>query len=100
MKIRVELTGQLKQAIGQAQLEYDLPEGSSIQRLFERLAAEFPEPASKYAIGEDGGLKPNILLFINDEQATADDSIVLHDGDVAGFLSPISGGSRHEEGKW
>ena len=70
-------------AVGSAETEHDLPDGSTVADLVERLTAEYPglEP-----------LWPRLAVAVDGEVA-ADRAAPLHDGAEVALLPPVSGGS-------
>lgn len=92
MKVTVELSGQLKQAIGVSEVEMTLNDPSTTKDLIEQLQNEFPEAMSNYALDSNGQLLSSLLFVLNDKQVRAIEPIRLNEGDIAALLSPISGG--------
>lgn len=70
-------------AVGSAETEHDLPEGSTVADLVERLMAAYPglEP-----------LWPRLAVAIDGEVA-GDRTVRLHEGAEVALLPPVSGGS-------
>ena len=70
-------------AVGSAETEHELPDGSTIADLVERLTASYPGLAalwSRLAVAVDG-------------EVAADRAAPLHDGAEVALLPPVSGGS-------
>ncbi len=82
MRVSVVLFGSVREAVGQKQLVVDLPSGSSLAELRDRLAAEYP-------VFEAYGSK--LAVSLNLEIARPETR--LSDGDEVAFLPPVSGGS-------
>jgi molybdopterin synthase catalytic subunit len=80
MQVRVLPFGILKDSLGASTLE--LPEGSTVATLLDRLAAGRPVPAGTWA---------SIAVSVNHEYAQP--AHVLRDGDEVGLLPPVSGGA-------
>ena len=70
-------------AVGSAETEHDLPDGSTVADLVERLTAAYPglEP-----------LWPRLAVAVDGEVA-GDRAATLHDGAEVALLPPVSGGS-------
>ncbi len=70
-------------AVGRAETEHDLPDGSTVADLVERLTAAYPglEP-----------LWPRLAVAVDGEVA-GDRTALLHDGAEVALLPPVSGGS-------
>ncbi len=92
MNVTVELSGQLKQAIGASELTIELDSGSTTNELIARLQQEHAEVMKKFALDSDENLLPSLLFVVNDKQVRANSPVELKDGDRTAILSPISGG--------
>ena len=70
-------------AVGSAETEHDVPDGSTVADLVERLTAAYPglEP-----------LWPRLAVAVDGEVA-GDRTVRLHDGAEVALLPPVSGGS-------
>ena len=82
MRVRVLFFGMLKDLVGRASEESDVPEGSSLRSVFEDYACRYPRLRD---------ISRSIVLARNQEFADAGTS--LEDGDEVAFLPPVSGGS-------
>jgi molybdopterin converting factor subunit 1 len=81
MNVRVRLFAVAKQLAGQDSITLDLPVGSTVSQLRERLAAEVPAL---------GAVLPQVLFAIGSEYAK-DDSVITAGPEVA-CIPPVSGG--------
>ena len=81
MRVVVKLFGALREAAGAKEVAIELPEGSHVADLRERLAAQFP------ALERFRG---RLAASVNLEIASLD--APLRDGDEVAFLPPVSGG--------
>jgi MoaD family protein len=93
MNIRVEFTGQLRTAIGQADDRVELPEGATVAMLLEQLGRRY-EGARPHLIDASKQPQRSLLVAVNgtalpSRQAA---SAVLRDGDAVVLLPPIAGG--------
>jgi molybdopterin synthase catalytic subunit len=81
MKITVRLFAIHRDIVGTPELVVDVPEGTTMGQLWERLGTQYPSltPSTR-----------SILYARNQEYA--DSLVVLHDGDEAAFIPPVSGG--------
>lgn len=70
-------------AVGSAEMEHDLPDGSTVADLVERLTAAYPGLES---------LWPRLAVAVDGEVA-GDRTAPLHDGAEVALLPPVSGGS-------
>lgn len=80
MKIKVLTFGVLREWLGAAESEVELPEGTTVAELLERLSLRQSKPMMR-----------GIAVSVNAEFSTA--TQVLRDGDEVGLLPPVSGGS-------
>ncbi|MDP6372499.1 MAG: MoaD/ThiS family protein [Vicinamibacterales bacterium] len=77
----VRVFARLRDIVGAAELEREVPAGASVRRLWDGLVAEFPD-AGAYA--------GSLSAAVNTEYAKMDTE--LHNGDEVAFLPPVSGG--------
>lgn len=94
MKLRVQYSAQLRAAVGRPHDELDLPDGSSLAELLDRLIGSLDETARTHLVAPGGGIRRSLLVVIN-ESATpvhAAASTELRHGDVVLLLPPIAGG--------
>ena len=83
IQVKVRFFASLRQAVGQAAIERQMPFGSTVDELRQVLTVEYPQlPAAAGAI----------YAAIN--RAYAGDSTVLRDGDEVAFFPPVSGGQE------
>ncbi len=93
MRVRVEFTAQLRQVVGCASKEYELPSGATVQDLISEIEQRHVDDMSgSLLLEESARLKPSILLFVGERQVTWSEETPLSDGDEVTLLSPISGG--------
>jgi molybdopterin synthase catalytic subunit len=81
MKITVRLFASHRDIVGVPELELDVPEGTTIGQLWQRLGAQYPAlvPSTR-----------SIMYAHNQEYANPE--VMLQDGDEAAFIPPVSGG--------
>jgi sulfur carrier protein ThiS len=94
MHVRVEFTGQLRTAIGQANDRVELPEGATVAMLLVQLGQCCGKEALAHLVDASRQPQPSLLVAINgtalpSRQAGA---TVLRDGDAVVLLPPIAGG--------
>ena len=82
MRVRVRLFASLREAIGEAEVELELPEGATAEEAWARLAREHPALAERRA---------RLTAAINRRYAPF--TTMLRDGDELVFVPPVSGGS-------
>ena len=82
MRVRVLLFGILKERLGAAERDLQLPAGARVAEVFAWAAATLPE----------GGLLRSTAAAVNREYAQA--GTLLQDGDEVALLPPVSGGQR------
>jgi len=83
---------QLKQAAGAAGEEIALPAPCVVRDVLLALADRHGAPLRSLLLDAGGSLQATILVFVGDEQVSANDGVALNDGDVVTLLSPIAGG--------
>jgi len=81
IQIRVRLFASLREAVGQASITLELPEGATAAAAVEELRAAAPRPLNT----------ANLTLAVNQRQATL--ATLLRDGDELALLPPVSGGN-------
>ncbi len=86
MHVRVICFGVLKDIVGAASRQLELPDGATAGRVWEELRAQHPA-LQKYDRA--------IAIAVNQEYSRPDRG--LRDGDEVGLLPPVSGGKGNEE---
>jgi molybdopterin converting factor subunit 1 len=81
MQVRVRLFAALRETTGRSDLAVELPEGSTPEDVFRRLAAEHPALGSK---------RKSLAAAVNRRYARFD--APLSEGDEVVFIPPVSGG--------
>ncbi|MFO0878536.1 MAG: MoaD/ThiS family protein [Gemmataceae bacterium] len=89
MIVRVRFHAQLRQKVGQVTQTVALPSGATIHYLLGQLARTHPA-AGALLLEAAGKKSPSLLVFVGDEQATADQP--LAEGDEIILMTPIAGG--------
>ena len=62
---KVLLMGELKRWAGRREVEIELPEGSTIQRLAEKLGAICGQTFAQHALTKKGAFQPHVAVFID-----------------------------------
>jgi sulfur-carrier protein len=81
VRVKVLFFGRLKEIVGHAEDEVELPDGAPIEALFSRYGVSCPEL-----------LRFRASLLASRNQEFAAWSTPLHSGDEVAFLPPVSGG--------
>jgi molybdopterin converting factor subunit 1 len=81
MRVRIRLFARLRDLAGAGTLTRDVPDGASVEMVWQALAREFPAAAP---------LRPSIAVAVNAEYAKFATSVA--EGDEVAFLPPVSGG--------
>jgi molybdopterin synthase sulfur carrier subunit len=81
MRVRVRLFASLRETAGVPEAWVELPEGSTAEEAWVRLAGEFPSLAARRA---------SLAVSVNRRYARFD--TVLREGDELVFIPPVSGG--------
>ena len=82
MRIKTLFFGQLRDLVGRSEERVELPEGATVETLWERYASEFPKLRAMAA---------SIAMARNQQFVTRAEP--LADGDEVAFMPPVSGGS-------
>jgi molybdopterin converting factor small subunit len=82
MKVRVRCFAAAREIVGSGELIVDLPEGSTLTQLFDRVQGQFPRLQ---------GLAGSLLFSVNREYAPPDKRLSADD-EVA-LIPPVSGGA-------
>ena len=82
MLVTIRLFARLREIAGAADLQRQVPAGSTAQAVWNTLVAEFPALA---------GYTASTSCAVNEEYARF--TTEVHDGDEIAFLPPVSGGS-------
>jgi molybdopterin converting factor subunit 1 len=83
MKVRVKCFAAAREIVGTGELVVDLPEGSTLTQLFDRIQGQFPRLQ---------GLAGSLLFSVNREYAPSDRKLAAED-EVA-LIPPVSGGAH------
>lgn len=81
MKVKVRLFAAPREALQRGEIEQELPSGTTVGQLLERLTLQYPALRS-YAAG--------LKAAVNCRYAQVESE--LHDGDEVAFLPPLGGG--------
>ncbi|MBK48687.1 MAG: molybdopterin converting factor subunit 1 [Acidobacteria bacterium] len=81
MRVNIRVFARLRDIIGVAELDRDVPTGTTAKKIWDDLVEEFPD-ISTYT--------GSISTAVNAEYAKME--TVLDDGDEVAFLPPVSGG--------
>ena len=94
MKIRVEFEAQLRTALGEAKIELDLADGSSVLDALQATVARGPESFASHLLTGDGGVRSSLLVFVGESAVRPGEaaSRVLTEGDRVLVMPPIAGG--------
>jgi len=82
MRVRVRLFASLREAVGQGEVDLDLPAHATAEDAWAILARDHPALAER---------RPRLTAAINRRYAPFDSA--LSDGDELVFVPPVSGGS-------
>jgi len=81
MRVRVRLFASLREAVGQSDLDLELPDGATAEDAWQSLARQHADLVPRRA---------RLTAAINRRYAPFDTA--LHDGDEVVFVPPVSGG--------
>jgi molybdopterin converting factor subunit 1 len=80
MRVRLRYFASIRERLGRTTEEIDMPEGSTVEQVWERLVAQEPALAEQ-----------RFRPAVNQEYTTSDHA--LADGDELVFIPPVSGGA-------
>jgi hypothetical protein len=83
---------QLKLAAGQASDEVHFAASQPVGQVLATLAERHSESFRQLLLTPQGRLQPTLLLFLGDEQVTADTVVPRGTSDLLTVLSPMAGG--------
>jgi molybdopterin converting factor small subunit len=91
MIVKVILMGELQRSVGKREVEVELPEGSTVQRLAEILLPRCGTEFARYALTKEGSFQPHLAVFINGVQMgnLNGTQTVLTGGEVELMLLPM-----------
>ena len=94
MKLRVQYTAQLRTAVGRAEEDVDLPEGSSLHALLVQLAADRGRDVAMHLVTDAGEAQPSLLVAVNNAAVSAREAAAttVKCCDVVTLMPPIAGG--------
>jgi molybdopterin converting factor subunit 1 len=81
MQVRLRFFASAREAMGRAELPFDVPDGATVGDLLARLRADYPRFAA---------LPPEMMVSVNLEYRQPDH--VLGPGDEVAVIPPVSGG--------
>jgi molybdopterin converting factor subunit 1 len=81
MKVKTWFFASARDAVGQRELDLEVPDGLTAGDLLRRLVSDYPKLA---------GCAPSIRLAVNEEYASATQA--LANGDEVALIPPVSGG--------
>ena len=90
MKVRVRVYGMVHDEVGQRELGYELPEGSTVKDLLNAILDAYPV-LTKMVYDENGGSRDYLEIAVNQVSVIGLDN-VLKDDDYVQIMPPIGGG--------
>ena len=92
MQVTIRYETLLKRAAGVASQTLELDETDDVREVVSELAAHANDKVKSMLVDGSGSVQPSLLIFVNDRQVSATESVSLADGDEVTLMSPISGG--------
>jgi molybdopterin converting factor small subunit len=92
VKITVHYLAQVRQAAGRATEQIELDRIGTLREIVVEAARRGGEPLRRLLLDGRGEPHPALLLFVGDNQVSAEQLVALRDGDVVTVLSPMAGG--------
>jgi MoaD family protein len=88
VQIIVKLFSVIRIQIGSAELDLEMPEGSTIKDLLDYLEEKYEQQLDKIFRSKDGSYMFNTTINGKNSDVTAK----LNDGDIVALLTPVCGG--------
>ena len=89
MQVQIQLFSHLRLSVGRRAVELDLPDGSTVSTVMERLRRLVsPDVENMIVDKERGGYR--LVVLVNGRRAGSD--IALREGDLVSLLPPLGGG--------
>jgi len=95
MKVKVELTGQLRAAAGRDTIPLDLAAGATIGDLMTKLVATGPPAVRPHLATADGRLQPTLVVVIDGEALPNTghrETATVSEGATVVLIPPVAGG--------
>jgi MoaD family protein len=94
MNVRIQYMAQLRDAVGRADEELEIPAGSSLGSLLVQLAQRHGRDAAPHLLAPDGKPQRCLLTVVNNLAVSmpAAGTTVLKPGDIVTLMPPIAGG--------
>lgn len=93
-KVKVQSFAEIKDALGKDEIEVEVPDGSSIRDLFDRLAEIYGSPFEKQIWNTLTGEMEPFLVMLNGKTYSSlhEFDTKVKDGDEIAILLPVIGG--------
>lgn len=93
MYVTLTGTGTLRQLVGGKPMTLDLPDGAGVRMALDTVKEQLGNAGARL-VGDGGGLRSGILLFVNEEMVRGGgEDVRLRDGDELILVPAVSGGS-------
>ncbi len=90
MKVRVRFYGMVHDEVGQRELGYELPEGSTVKDLLNVILVDYPV-LTEMVYDENGDFRDYLEIAVNHVSVIGLDN-ALNDDDYIQIMPPIGGG--------
>ena len=90
MKVRVRFYGMVHDEVGQREIEYELPDGSSVKDLVNEILVDYPV-LNEMFYDENGGFRDYLEIAVN-QVSVIGLCNALNDDDYVQIMPPIGGG--------
>ena len=92
MHVKVKALRPFKETLGAADLEVELPEGTTVEELVHQLVEEHPDFGPQ-ALDDEGGIDLTLNIMVSGRPIGENDlGIVLEEGDEVMLFMPLAGG--------
>ncbi len=92
MQVTINYFAQIRQATGVKSEQLSLDEGANIQTALAELARRHGGDFRALVLGDEGAVRPGLLLVVNGQSVPSPQKHSLADGDEISLISAVAGG--------
>ena len=92
MNVTFSYFGQLRQFADKESESREFPDGTPLAEAIKSVVDEYGEGFSRVLLDEDGGVRPSVMVLVNDVPADKSALPELKDNDKISLLAAIAGG--------
>ena len=94
MKVKVKTFANLRDIIGESEIDYEMEQGNTLGNLLENMCQKYGKPFEHQIKDRSTGAIVPFLLLINEKtfRSIADLNTLINEGDVITIMLPFDGG--------